>query len=361
MPELFGRELTAGEIRERTGDISQVAGARVIELADGPERSVRAVDVRTGSGLRFLVAADRGMDIADASYRGVPLAWISPTGVTHPAHYEEPGLGWLRSFHGGLLVTCGPTYLGEPCTDEGVELGLHGRASNTPAREVSVRQDWDDAGEEYAISVSGRVREASVFGPNVELFRTIRTRLGSSTVSVSDRVTNLGWEPAPLMVLYHMNFGWPLVDERAELLLPPCEDVPRDEDARAGLDRARMFEKPTPGSREKVYSRDVPADETGFAHVGVVNRALRPPLGVAVSFRKRELPRLIQWKMMGRGTYVCGIEPANCLVEGRAKERERGTLEFLQPGEAREFELSVSVLDSEEAIGAFERRLRACV
>jgi hypothetical protein len=47
--------------------------------------------------------------------------------------------------------------------------------------------------------------------------------------------------------------------------------------------------------------------------------------------------------MPGAGVHVLGIEPANCLVEGRAVERERGTLVILEPGEQRTYELQLSI------------------
>ncbi len=351
MPDLFGRTLTRGEILARVGDVRQVAGARAIELADGRERGVRAVDVRTGSGLRFLVAVERGLDIADATFGDVPLAWISPPGLAHPAYFEAPGFGWLRSFHGGLLATCGLSNVGSPNSDEGEERGLHGRMSNTPARNVCVREEWE--GDDYVIAVSGTLREARVFGEDLELRRTIETRLGAREIVIRDRVTNLGSERKPAMLLYHINIGWPVVDEQAELVTAACEDVPRDEDAADGAELARRFQAPTPGYKEKVYYRDVPAGADGFARVGVVNRSLETPLGVAVAFRKRELPELIQWKMMGAGHYVCGIEPANCRVGGRAEERARGGLVELDPGESRDSEVRIEVLDSAEAVDDF--------
>jgi hypothetical protein len=157
------------------------------------------------------------------------------------------------------------------------------------------------------------------------------------------------------MLIYHINIGWPVLDDTAKLLLPPCEDVPRDEDAADGLARARMFEPPTDGYREKVYYRDPPASADGLVRAALVNRGADPPLGVGVSFRKRELPRLIQWKMMGRGHYVCGIEPANCLAGGRAEERRLGRLVELGPGESREFRVEIGVLNSAGAISEFER------
>jgi hypothetical protein len=53
MANLFGREWTRAELLAHVGDLSQVAGVRLIELSDGVERGVRAADVRTGGGLEL--------------------------------------------------------------------------------------------------------------------------------------------------------------------------------------------------------------------------------------------------------------------------------------------------------------------
>ena len=142
MAQLFGRQWSRAELLAHVGDLSQLAGVRLGEWSEGTERGVRTADVRTGSGFEFTVLLDRGMDIGPALYRGLPLGWISPAGFSHPAYYDPVGLGWLRTFGGGLLTGCGLTYLGAPGVDEGEALGLHGRLSHLPARHVRVGEDW---------------------------------------------------------------------------------------------------------------------------------------------------------------------------------------------------------------------------
>jgi len=73
----------------------------------------------------------------------------------------------------------------------------------------------------------------------------------------------------------------------------------------------------------------------------MVNHSL--PLTVAIRYDARTLPHLTQWKMMGQGEYVCGIEPANCRVLGRSAERAAGRLETILPGETRNFTVSLTV------------------
>ena len=78
-------------------------------------------------------------------------------------------------------------------------------------------------------------------------------------------------------------------------------------------------------------------------------------LGLYFRFPVREMPILNQWQHFHRGTYVTGIEPGNASVLGRAWNRRNGTLEYLPPGETREFHLEIGVLQGEEEIRAFER------
>ncbi|MGE5481848.1 MAG: DUF4432 family protein, partial [Bacteroidota bacterium] len=143
MARLFGRTYTRAELLERVGDITQVAGARSFLFRDGRAAGLEAIHVYNGSGLEFDILAGRALDLGQACYRGVSLAWRSPVGDVTAPYYEPEGLGWLRSFAGGLLVSCGLTFFGAPERDRGEDLGLHGRVGNLPAEEVSVRTGWE--------------------------------------------------------------------------------------------------------------------------------------------------------------------------------------------------------------------------
>jgi hypothetical protein len=323
----------------------------MMELRDGAESGVRIADVRTGGGLRFQVSLDRGMDISTADFNGMPLAWRSANGDVHPAFYDPKGLGWARSFPGGLMTGCGLTHLGAPCIDEGEELGLHGRLSNTPATNVSNATEW--IGDRCLFRVSGEVREMTFFGHTLLLRRTIETGLGESIITFRDRVLNDGFTRSPLMMLYHINTGWPLVEEGAQLFVRARGTHPRDAEAEKGLATARTMMSPQAGFREQVFSHDLIADDEGYATVLLANSRLA--VGLFVRFRQKELPRFIQWKMMGEGTYVLGLEPANCSVQGRAKERERGTLQFLDPGEEKEFHLCIGIIEGQPSIDRFRQ------
>jgi hypothetical protein len=347
MASLYGRQWNRQELVQHVGHMDQVAGIKLVEAADGLARGCRMLQVWTGSGLDFTVLPDRAMDISTCRYKGIPLAWASSVGVVHPTHYEAEGLGWLRSFPGGLLATCGLDHFGAPSSDAGEALGLHGRVGNLPARCVGYRTYWaeDDGGEShYQLEITGQVRQTRVFGENLVLQRRISTRLGSSRIRIEDVVTNEGFSPQPHMILYHFNLGFPLVSQESQLHLDAEEPIPRDEDAAAGLADWNRFQPPTAGYREQVFRHVPVADDEGKAHVELRN----PMLGIGLywTYDQTSLPHLFQWKMMGQGTYVLGIEPANSSgIEGRAAARQQGDLPHLEPGESRRYTMEVEVIE----------------
>ena len=218
MANLFGREYLKAELIQKVGDISQICGVKILEMKDGRSSGVQIARFWTGSGLEFDVNISRGMGMGAFRYKGIPFAWISATGDVAPWYYEPRGGGLDRSYAGGLMHNSGLRQVGAPCEDEGEELGLHGRISNIPADQVCAEGHWD--GDEYNISVSGKVREVSALGENLILSRKIFTKLGSSEVCIEDTIENAGPASSPHMILYHTNFGFPLIDKGSRLVIP---------------------------------------------------------------------------------------------------------------------------------------------
>jgi hypothetical protein len=197
------------------------------------------------------------------------------------------------------------------------------------------------------------MREGHAFGPKLVLRRTISSEFGANWIDIKDTITNEHWAESPLMLLYHFNIGFPLVSEGSRLLCNPKKTRPRDAEAEKGADRWHTFDAPQAGFSEQVFYHDLKGTADGTTRVALV----RPDrqLGIALQFNKKELPRFIEWKMMGQGTYVVGLEPANCYVAGRAAEREAGTLEMLKPGEEKSVSLRVSVLSGVAEVAKFEQ------
>ena len=221
------------EIQQYIGNQTQIGGTRHYVLTDGWGKNLRAIDVNSGKGLHYTIMPDRGMDISLAGFKGTNLVYLTCNGETHPAFFEPENIGWLRTFSGGLLTTCGLTYLGGPVTDGNEHLGLHGRYSTIPAKQVADLSEW--IGDEYYIKIKGIVEEGVIFGNKLRLEREITTIQGQNNISITDKITNFGSQTSPYTILYHMNLGYPLLSEDAELIIDPEQTIPRDSVAAEAL------------------------------------------------------------------------------------------------------------------------------
>ncbi|NJN82129.1 MAG: aldose 1-epimerase family protein [Caldilineaceae bacterium] len=353
MPHLFGRDFTKRELLDHVGDMSQVAGVRRAELTEGIEQGAGLIEVFNASGLGFSVLPGRSLDIASAHFKGMSLCFRSSTGDVGPAFYEPQGSGWLRGFFGGLTVSCGMTFTGHPEVDpeeENEELGLHGRLAFLPAKQVVAETGWE--GEEYVVRIRGKMREAVVFGTNLELTREISTVLGEKCIRIHDRIENLSVDPSPLMFVYHTNPGFPLLDEGARVLIQSERTLEWTEDREVGADAYAQVLAPQPTFADNVFVHRPIADAEGNAHAALINDRLG--LGLTWKFPVAEMPVLNHWQHFHRGTYVMGIEPGNVSMLGRAWNRKHGLLNHIQPGEVREFHLEMSVLEGADEIAAYE-------
>jgi len=336
--ELYGKNWKRRELEARVGRTGQVAGIRRTRLCEGVEDGVEIIEVRTGTGLRFTVSPHHALDMAVLEYCGTPLSWQTQNGDKHPAYFEHKHLEWLRCAAGGMLFTCGFSQAGAPCEDAGEALGLHGRAHHIPAAQVSINETW--VGDDLEFTVSGVVTETRLFGENISMHRSYTTCAGSNAVTLRDRFRNNGFESVPFMLLYHWNFGFPLLAEGTTLKFPSGKIAPREpEIPLEGHDR---WDAPIHGYKEHVYFHSDLKTELQNGRAMACAEILNPvfpigagacPLKVKVQWSADTLPELVQWKMPGESMHVLGIEPANCQVRGRAEERARGTLKFLEPGE----------------------------
>lgn len=354
--ELYGRKLSVKELRRRVGNMDQVAAVRMVQLDDGNERPARAAQLHTGSGLELTVLVDRCLDIAAASFNGRAMGWRSTTGDVAPQYFEAEGIRWLRSYFGGLVTTCGLTNVGAPAA--GSELsgrGLHGRIGHTPARDLKVTQAWE--GERYVISVSGTMRETSVFGENLTLTRTVSSAMGEKRFWINDVVTNEGFTPTPFMLLYHCNIGWPALDAGSRMIAPSRQVAPRDATATDGKERYNEMDPPTHGYAEKCYYHDMAPGKDGKVLVALANDgfAKGEGFGVYVKYDPVQLPRFVEWKQMGEQDYVIGFEPCNCSVEGRHVDEALGLQHILKPGESRRFDIEFGAITTAAELQAVEK------
>lgn len=327
-------------VQTRIGDRSQVAHACISAFADGPEAGTRYADIRMAGSLHAQVLLDRGMDLGQVWYQGHPLAWTSGTGPVHPSYGNDQN--WLQLFHGGLMTGVGLENVGLPCEIDETAYGLHGRLSMTAARNVHLEIPADDPD---ALDVIGVIRERVVHGVDLELTRRYRFSTREASILIEDRLRNLGFAPAPIMMLYHVNIGYPVVDEGARIVAPLHDALPFNQESKPGLEDHLRVTEPSSDAAAEVFELMFPEGSADEISVGVMNDAFRPTrgLGVVVTYSRTVLPRLYEWRMMGQGRYLVGIEPSTCGLEGRREALASGRTTFLPPGGIHACSLRIDV------------------
>lgn len=343
-----------GDPRAWVGHPDQVTGIEVVEVADGDGRGVRLVRLRTGE-VDADLAVDRALDPLRASVRGVPVGWLSPAGLRHPAYAEPAGWGPLRTFTGGLLTTCGLDHVFGPAREPdryghpGIAVRdhpLHGRVAALPARLTRVGRERGADGVERLV-VEGEVRQAAPFAEHLVLLRRVEAAVGGRTLRVVDRVRNDGFVPTPLAVLYHVNVGWPLLRPGARLHLPAGRP-----DALAGSAAQRdehTVGAPEPGAVEAVWGRTLDA-AAGRVAAGVTADDVGDgrAAGLVVSWDAAALPHLAHWVMPAAGMYVQGLEPSTVPLPGGPAAAPR----LLEPGQEAPLGVDLTLLHGTADVAA---------
>lgn len=317
------------------GHDSQLYGVEEHRLIGGKGDGMRLFEVYNGKGLELVVSPDRSGDIARLRYKGINMSYMSPCGYVAPAYYESTGTNWLKSFTAGFLTTCGLQAVGSPCIDEGEELPLHGSIANQPCEQAY----WTE--EDGMLVVHTVVKDEVIFGRKLRMKREIRVSTEENFFQLCDVIENTGDREEPIEILYHMNMGYPLLDEESVVVIPSVDVKARDDHAAEDMENWMHMERPSAGYQERCYYHKFSGTK-GRASI------YQPKLGVglAISFDAEKLDGFVEWKMMGIRDYVLGLECGNCYPDGRHVMRETGMLKFLKPGEKKEYCVEIRMTDS---------------
>ncbi|MBN1844476.1 MAG: aldose 1-epimerase family protein [Sedimentisphaerales bacterium] len=336
-------------------------------LHGGCQEGIDLIELDNGT-MRFRIVPTRGMSIQDVKTADIRLGWDAPlTGLVHPKFVNlagRDGLGWLYGFS-EWMVRCGLESFGAPGPDEFVDdqgakhtmnLTLHGRIGNQPASIVEIQAQ---TAPPYRLAVRGRVEEAFLHGPKLEIETELVTEAGSSTFSVRDTVTNRGGSSQEFALLYHNNFGPPLLEESARFLGPVKRITPISEHAAADLARYDIYRGPTPGWAEQVYCLEMWPDRENRTMVLLQNAA--GDRGASLGYNVEQLPYFTLWKNPAARPdgYVTGLEPATGFPRNRRQERASGRVPILQARQSRSFQLDFAILPGAEAVQAARANIEA--
>lgn len=310
---------------------SQLYGIEEHRLTGGRGDGMRLLIVRNGKGMEMTVSLDRAADISRLSFDGCNMSYFSPCGYVSPAYYQATDSDWLKSFTAGFLTTCGLQAVGSPCEDEGEILPLHGSIANTPAEQAY----WFE--EKESLIIRARIQDETLFGRKLRMHREICVSLKENTFTVQDTIENTGDTKQPFEILYHMNMGYPLLDEDSILEIPAREVLPRDDHAASDIQNCLKIDKPQAGYTERCYYHRF-KDKTGQASIYQPKRNK----GLKIEFDAEKLDGFTQWKMMGIRDYVLGLECGNCYPDGRNIMRQTGMLKFLDPGQSITYQVKIT-------------------
>ena len=314
-------------------------------LHGGRQEGSTLVTIDTGD-LQLVIVPTRGMGLFKAISGDVTLAWKSPVEeVVHPSFInlaERGGLGWLDGFN-EMLARCGYEWAGHPCTENGRTYTLHGRAQNIPASTVIVSIE---AKAPHRITVKGLVKEKTFKFSNLETWAGVSVVPGERAFHVHDELRNLSDYERPYQVIYHANFGAPLLEGGAHFRAAAKEVIPFNDYAKQGLADWQTYLPVTPGFDEMVFNIWPFADANGNTLAMLSNKA--ETRGVAIGYNVKQLPALSLWKNTDTEAdgYVTGIEPGTGFPYNHTIENEQGRIMKIGAGESRSFDVEFRVLGS---------------
>lgn len=328
----------AGERAKDVGLARQLMGADLITRGDGWERGVRSVLLQNDR-VALEVVVDRGFDIAGARVRQVPIGWRSATDIVAPWFVENTGFGPHRSFFGGLLKTCGLDHIGLPAKHEvsggrqaAGEFPMHGRISGAPGRlhGYGVAATADGGLEAF---VEGSVTQVAVFDEHLTLHRRISIAFGNATIRMADTVTNHGYRPAQLAMLYHVNVGWPVLSPQATLCMP-----------RGLVNGAHDYAPiaPVEDGASRSWTFEADGGSEGRARAGIANANIdaSQSAGLLVSWDPAVLPTMLHWQMNRRaGNYVLAFEPSTIQPAGSGSP-----FPILEPAQSMSLGIDIELL-----------------
>ena len=276
----------------RISNFQQVASIRRYTLSEGREKGLDVLDCDNGK-IRFLLNVSKACDIMQLYHEGQNISFISKNGFTKR---ETP---FLRRFEGGMLYTCGLDSVGGR---DGFE--LHGTLHNIPAE--IIRAECNENG----ITVEAIIRDTALFGKNLVLKRKIFTAIGGDSVTLEDTLVNEGYKTEEYCLLYHINVGYPMLDDGVKVIADVESYTPRT--AWAKQNEATMYEMnaSTPNQEETCYFLNLKKPE-----ITLVNGKIGKEF--TVSYSGDTLPCFVEWKSMASGDYALGLEPCTTELDNR--------------------------------------------
>ena len=274
----------------RISNLQQVASIRRYTLTEGRGKDLDVLDCDNGK-IRFLLNVSKACDIMQLYHEGQNMSFVSKNGFT------KREISFLNRFEGGMLYTCGLDSVGGR---EGYE--LHGTFHNIPAE--IVRAECNENG----IVVEAIIRDTALFGKNLVMKRKISTAVLGDTVTLEDTLMNEGYKAEEYCLLYHINVGYPMLDEGTKIVADVESYTPRTEWAKQNEGTMYEMNGAVPNQEETCYFLKMNKPQ-----ISLVNEKIGKSF--TVSYSGDTLPHFVEWKSMASGDYALGLEPCTTALD----------------------------------------------
>lgn len=278
---------------ERIANLAQIAGVTRYTYTEGREKGLDVIDCNNGK-IRFLLNVNKACDIMQLYHKGQNVSFVSKNG------FMQRDLPFANRFEGGMLYTCGLNSVGDRAGYE-----IHGTIHNTASQ--ILRAECSEDG----IVVEAIIRDTQFGGRKLALKRKISSAIGSDSITLEDKVVNEGFRDENYCLLYHVNLGYPMLDEGAKIVADAEKCEPRTPWSGKNMDTVYEVSAPVADMEETCYFLTLKTPEASLVNEKIGKK-------FTISYSGNTLPHFLEWKNMASGDYAVGLEPSTTeLDEGR--------------------------------------------
>lgn len=262
----------------------QIISTYEFEMTSGAEKGKSCI-LATNGKLEVLFNKTNALDITWVKFGGNNISFLCKNGL------NSKNAPFSEMFDGGFLYTCGMDNI-STCVEG---RPLHGSLHYAKAEDVAIITD------DEKITVTGLVRESGLFGKNLVLSRSYEVY--SDKILIKDKVINQGYTDTDYCLLYHVNYGYPFLDECLKLDADIIAYEGLTPYAKSRQDKHLTITAPIDGGEEEVFYNTLKTGKFSLTNekIGVK---------VEMNYDIEDFPVTIQWKSMISGDYALGIEPA---------------------------------------------------
>lgn len=277
-------------MNKKISNLRQIASVTRYQIIDGNGEGLKVLDVNNGV-LRFLLNETKALDIMQLFHQGTNISFVSKNG------FQSGNNEFSKRFEGGMLYTCGLDSAGGRAGYE-----THGSFHNLKAQICKVLCDDDE------ICIEGTIEDTALFGKHLLLKRCIKTKVNADYLEVEDELINLGHKDEEFCLLYHINLGYPMIDEGVKIFDDPEVVIPRTEYAKVRFNDRNICSDSVDNEEERCYFI-----EHNVPQVKVKNEKLCKEF--TLQYSKDSLPKFVEWQSMSSSDYALGLEPTTTFLD----------------------------------------------